>query len=121
MSENTLNPATPLAPRRPIAWAIGLGLLLLIIGTVVAVLGVVMGLLVFNGCSAANGQLRDMLGMFWLFILWPLALLATALAPPLLLGTGRGTRAALIAFIIGCLVSVLVWITWIPVGYYAFC
>jgi len=121
MSESVLeSPASP-APRRPIAWAIGLGLLLLAVGAVVAVIGAIMGLVGFNGCFATNGQLRDMLGTFWIFVLWPLSVLATALVPPLLLGIGRGVRAALIAFIVGCLVSVLIWLAWLPVGYYAFC
>jgi hypothetical protein len=121
MSDNSASITPSTAPRWPIAWAIGLGLLLLLLAVIIAPVGVITGLLVFNGCFGASSTFKEILGTLWIFGLWPLSVLATALVPPVLLGKGRGGKAALVAFGIGCLVSLFIWIAWLAVGYFAFC
>jgi hypothetical protein len=121
MAEINPGAALPTAPRRSIGWAIALGIVLLLIGALVAVIGVVTGLLVFNGCFGPSGPVAEIVSMAWIFGAWPLAVLATALVPPALLGLGRGRRAALAAFGIGCLVAAFIWFGWLGLGYFWFC
>lgn len=124
MSENDLNPAlipTSYRRRPPIGWAVALGVLLLALGGFVAFVGVMTGLLVFNGCYGPSNPLEEALSMGWILGLWPLVVLATALVPPILLGVGRGGKAALAAFAIGCLTSLLVWLAWLGLGYAWLC
>lgn len=80
-----------------------------------------MGLLVFNGCYGASTLVEEVISTAWLFGIWPLSALATALVPPVLLGLGRGWKKALVAFFIGLLVSVFIWIAWVPIGFAVFC
>lgn len=101
--------------------AILLGLVLFIAAAAIAVLGVVTGLLVFNGCYGASSPLTEALSTAWIFALWPLSLAATALIPPILLARGRGLRRAAIAFFLGCLASALIWLAFLPLGYLWFC
>lgn len=124
MSENDLTPAfAPVPPerRRPIGWAIALGVLLLALGGFVAFVGVMTGLLVFNGCYGPSNPVEDALSMGWILGVWPLAVLATALVPPILLGAGRRAWVVLAAFAAGCLVSLLVWLAWLGLGYLWMC
>lgn len=119
----TLESSDALAPRRTrtIILSILLGLALLAIAAGLAALGIVMTLLVFNGCYGAKGVIAETLSTLWIFALFPLALAATAIVPPVLLGLGRGWRKALIAFAIGCGGSALIWIASLPLGYVWFC
>lgn len=124
MSENDLPPAFAPAPpgrRPPIGWAIALGVLLLALGGCVAFLGVITGLLIFNGCYGPSSPFGETVAVLWIFGLWPLAVLATALLPPILLGSGRSGRAALAAFALGCLVSLSIWFAWLGLGYFWMC
>jgi hypothetical protein len=121
MSDNSLNISASDTPRRPILLAVGLGLVLLVLAAAIAPLGIMAGLLVFNGCFGSPNPFIETLAMIWIFVLWPVAVLVTALVPPVLLGVGRGGRPALIAFLIGCAVSVSIWVVWLILGYTLLC
>jgi hypothetical protein len=101
--------------RKRVIWAVLLGLVLFILGAGVAVLGVIMGLVVFNGCMGNNGAFKDTIGLTYLLGCWPLTVLATAIVPAIFVGRGRW-KVAIIAFFIGLLSMITVLFGWLPVG-----
>jgi hypothetical protein len=51
----------------------------------------------------------------WLLVVFPLTVLATSLVPPALIAFGRTWKLALTVFIIGCILTIVVWLLWIPI------
>jgi len=98
--------------RQRLIVAVPLAIILLVGGVCVGGTGLAAGVMGGDGCPPGSPPTWASL---WLTIVWPLALLVTAVLPPLLIGLGRSYKVAALAFVLSAAVAVTVWLLWIPI------
>lgn len=101
--------ARPLKQRLLIAIPLALGLV--VVGAAVYLFGMALGVMGTDGCPQTDPEWAAA----WLVVVWPLSVLATALVPPALIALGKSWRKALVAFAIGCVLTIVIWLIWIPI------
>lgn len=102
--------------RQRLIVAIPLAIFLLIAGFFVGGTGLAAGVMGGDGCPAGSPPTWF---TFWLTLVWPLAVLVSALLPPLFIALGRSYRSAVIAFVLSAAAAIAVWLLWIPIlNYY---
>ena len=97
--------------RQATRWFIAIPLALVFLGAVAAIypLGFFLGGMATDSCSDLPSW-----AMRWLTIVWPKAMVTSALIPPLLIATRVRWRWVLLGLVIGPVVSAVCYLLWFP-------
>ena len=98
--------------RQAYRWFIAVPLALVLLGTVAAVypLGFFLGGMMTDSCSHLPGG-----ATLWLSIIWPKAMVTSALIPPLLIAVRVHWRWVLLSLAIGLVASAVCYLLWLPI------
>lgn len=80
-------------------------------GALTALVGLAAGVMGTDGCSSTPPGWISL----WLVVVWPAAVMVTALLPPALIARGTPLWKTGLAFLAACLTSIGIWMLWIPI------